>query len=435
MPQNLSSYDAALKDFYEGPIRGIMNDKCRIWKYLKKGEKPWEGRQVLFAVHVQRSFAISFCQAGEALPPTQNQVTIDSKIPRQQIWGHIGVTADVIAASKSDRGAFAKVVGFETKRMVKDMVMQMNRSAWGDGTGKFGEVLSYNAGTNTVTCRGMSDAQGTGLNGNADNRYVRTGMMIDIYTSAGAARMQGSRVTSVNNSNKTFVIIPGTGTSPSVGDGIYLYRPGGSAVNAEPMGVGGIVDDGTYVGTLQSVNRTTYPIWDSQIVNAGTFAAPAAITLDMIQTMIDNAAEGGDAEIKAMWSHASVRRQVLSLMLTDRRFNVAYAFSQGIKENQTSEDNLETTLDYNGIPFIVDRDCPWGTIFGTSPEDVKTWMNEEAHWIQSGSGGILQLVPNIAGLYQAQMAQFYNLGTDEDGPNSAGCIRNISATVTRVVNS
>lgn len=434
MPQTLNSYDAALKEFYEGPIREILNNQCRLKKYLKKGTKPWDGREINFPVHVQRSFAISFCQAGEALPATQNQVTIPSIITRKQCWAHIGVTADTIAASKSDRGAFAKVVGFETKAMIKDFSRMLNRSAWGDGTGKIAGVNSYNAGTTTVTTLRMTDAQGTGLNGNADNRYILAGMMIDFYTSAGAERMKGARVTSVNISNGTFVITPGTGTNPANGDGIYIYRPGGSPVGSEPMGMGGILDDGTYVGTLQSINRTTYPLWSSQVVNAGTFAAPGALTLNIVQTGLDAASEGGNGEPKIMWMHSSVRRELLALMTTDRRFNVAYEYKQGFKESQ-KEDDIGTTLDYNGIPAVIDKDCPWGTIFMHAPDDIKNWENEEAHWIQSGSGGILQLVPNIAGLYQAQMATFFNYGTDEAGPNSAVVIRNILATVQRVVNA
>lgn len=436
MPQNLSSYDAALKDLYTGPIRSIFNNKIRCRKYLKRGEKPWEGRQVVFPIHVQRSYAISFCVAGEALPATQNQVTIDAKIPRAQCWAHIGVGADVISASKTDRGAFAKVVGFETKAMVQDFANMNNRSSFGTGEGKIAEVKSFSAGTFTVTTMRMTDTQGSGINGNADNRFVRAGMMVDFYTSAGVSRYTGCRVTSVNNSNGTFVVtlgLPGTaGGNPAVTDGVYIYRPGGSPVGAEPMGMGGILDDGTWVGTLQNINRTSYPIFNSQIINAGTFAAPGALTLDLLQRAVDAASEGGNGEPKIIWCHSSVRREFVKLVVTDRRYTKPYDYSAGFKESQ-KEDDLSTTLDFDGIPFVTDKDCPWGTMFMHAPEDIKVWPNEEAHWIQAGSGGILQLVPNVAGLYQAQMAEFGNIGTDDGGPNSAAVIRFIAATVDRVV--
>lgn len=432
MPQTISSFDASLKEYYEGPVRRVINHNSRVMRYTKKDTKPWEGRLVRFPVHVQRSEAVAFLQGGEALPATQNQVTIECQINRKQCWGHIGLTDDLIEAAKTDRGSFERPMALEIEGMARDFVSVQNRAAFGTGEGKLGEVKSYNAGTTTVTCTAMTDPQGSGINGNAGNRFVRVGMLLDIYTSGGVARKLGVKVTSMNVANNTFVLTGGTGADPQATDGFYRARPSQlSPINNEPMGMGGVLDDGTYVGVLHNINRTTYPIWQAQILNAGTFAAPGALTLDLLQRAFDMASEGGNGEPRILWAHYSVRREYLKLLVTDRRYIEPYKYEPGFKESQTEED-LKTTLEFNGVPFVFDKDCPWATIFGHAPGTFTNWENAPGHWVQDGKGGVFQLVPGTAGLFQAQFSSYYNFGTNLAGPNSGFAIRNISATVDRV---
>lgn len=434
MPQTLASFDASLKEWYEGQIRQVLNDQARLKKRLKKGSKKWEGRHVRFPAHLQRGWGVGFLTAGEALPAAGNEVTAEVQIPRRQLWGHIRITHDVINAARSDAGSFERPVAFETKRMTQNLIQQCNRSAWGEGDGKLGEVESYNAGTLTVTTSRMTDAAGSGLNGNADNRYIHAGMHVDIYSSAGAAHVQNATVDSVNIANGTFVISGGTITlNPAAGDGIYLARPSGtSPIDGEPMGVGGIIDDGTFVATLHNISRTTYPIWNSQVINAGTLAAPGSLTEDLLQRGFDLASEGGGRKITQMWAHYSVRRELLALTVTQRRYEKPYEYKAGFKEGQTDTD-LETSLYFNEAPFLFDKHCPWRTIFMWDDEAVKLWESNEGEWVTDGRGGILTLVPGTAGLFQAQFAYYYNIGTDDTGPNSACVIRHIASTIDRVV--
>ena len=434
MPQNLANFDASLKEWYDGQIRVVLNYQARLKKRLKKGTKKWEGRHVRFPAHVQRSHAVMFGIGGEALPAARHQTTVEVQIPRRQIWGHIRITDDVVNAARSDAGSFERPVAFEVKMMTMEIVDMCNRSAWGDGSGKIAEIESWTGGTSTVTTSRLADAAGAGINGNADNRYIKAGMQVDIYTSAGAAVIQSAEVTSVNISNGTFVISGGVGAgTPAAGDGVYVARPSRSSpVDNEPMGVGGIVDDASFVTELHNVDRSTYPIWNSQVINAGTHAAPGALSLDILQRAFVLASEGGVGEPEQLWGHYSVRREYIALLTENKRYTQDYSYKEGIKEGQTEED-FSTTLEYNGRPFYFDKHVPWRSIFLFHGEAVKVWESGEPHWVQDGKGGILSLVPGSAGLFQGQYAYYYNLGTDDAGPNSACVIRHITSTVDRVV--
>lgn len=435
MPANLANINNLLKVQYLGVFRKILNFQARTVKALKPGTKEWSGLEIQFPFHSQRSNNVGFIIGGEALGAAGHQQQGKVTIPLRQLWGWIRVTHDAIKASRDKGGAFEKALALEMKMLALEIIDMAERSVWGDGTGKIGEVESYNGGTLTVTTSRMSDTAGSGLNGNADNRYIRPGMRLDFYTSGSAARMQGAVVDSVNISNGTFVITAGTGSNPAAGDGIYIMRPSGSTpINMEPMGIPGLIDDGTDVATLHGVVRSTFPIFNSHIINAGTFAAPGSFNEDMLQRAFDAADEAGYGPPKIIMSHHSTRREVLKHLVPDRRYLKPHEYAAGFSE-KNGEGVPKTELTYNNVPFMVSKHCPWRELFGWNPEVAKFYEYGPPEWVEDGSGNVLNRVPGLAGTLEGQMAWMYNVSVDDCGPNSAFRIKHISTTIDRVVHA
>lgn len=431
MTMTLANMNNLLKVQYLGAFRKVINFQARTVKMFKPGAKTWSGLQIEFPVHVQRSNAVAVGIGGENGPTAGYQHSAKTTIPAKQVYGYIRITKDAILQSKNRQAAFEQAVAIEMKGMSMEFLDLQERMIWGDGSGKIGEVEAYTAGTLTVTTSRLSDSAGSGLNGNADNRYIRIGQRLDFYNGS-SARMQGAVVTSVDISNGTFVITAGTGSNPAAGDGIYLARPSGATpIDMDPMGIPGIIDDGTYVSSLHGMSRTTYPIWKSQIINAGTFAAPGALQESMLQRAFDAADEGGAARPSWLCAHHSTRQKVVELLLVNRRYMDPLEYQAGFKENN-GEGAPRTELSYNGVPFMVSKYCPWRTIFGTNSDVIRFYQVADPDWIDDGNGGVLQRVPSVNGTYEAQMLMMYNIGTDDMGPNSAFAIRNISTTVDRV---
>lgn len=436
MPMTLANIDNLLKVQYLGVCRNVINFQARTVKACKPGTKTWSGKEIQFPFHSQRSNAVSFGIGGEDGPTAQYQQQAKVTIPLRQMWGFIRITKDAISASRDRSGAFEKAVSFEMEGMTKEMVDMAERSIWGDGTGKIGEVESYNAGTLTVTTSRMSDTVGSGLNGNADNRYIRVGQVLDFYTSGSALRSASATVASVNLSNGTFVLSAAASPSnPAAGDGIYIARPSGSTpIGMEPMGIPGIIDDGTYVATIHGVVRATYPIFNAQIINAGTFASPGAFQENILQRAFDAADEGSGMRPKWLFCHHSVRQEVVKQLVVNRRYMDPLEYQAGFKEGN-GEGLPQTELSYNGVPFMVSKYCPWGTIFGWNPNVARFYQYQEPSWVEDGNGGVLSRVPSINGTYEAQMWWPYNVSVDDNGPNSSFAIRFISATVDRVTHT
>lgn len=436
MAMTLANLDNLLKVQYLGVVRNVINFQARTVKACKPGTKTWSGKQIEFPFHSQRSNSVMFGVGGENGPAAQYQQQAKVTIPLKQMWGFVRITYDAKLASRDRAGAFAQAVSFEMQGMTKELVDLSERSIWGDGTGKIGEVASYNAGTRTVTTSRMTDAAGTNLNGNADNRYIRVGQVLDFYTSGSAARALTATVSSVNLANGTFVLSAAASPSnPAATDGIYIARPSGSSpINAEPMGIPGIIDDGTYVATLHGVVRATYPIFNAQIINAGTFAAPGNFQEQFLQRAFDAADEGSGMRPKWLFCHHSVRQEVVKQLVVARRYMDPLEYQAGFKEGN-GEGLPQTELSYNGVPFMVSKYCPWATIFGWNPNVARFYQYAEPSWVEDGGGNVLSRVPSITGTYEGQMAWMYNVSVDDNGPNSSFAIRNIAATVDRVVHT
>lgn len=435
MPQNLESMGNVLKTQFLGTLRNYINFQARTVNALKPGTKEWEGDEIKFPFHSERSNNVAFIKGGESLPAALAQQFARVTIPLRQMWGHVRVTYDAKKASRTKKGSFVKAIAVELKTMAKEIVDMSERSVWGDGTGKIGEVKS-STGTTTVTVTTMrlTDSQGTGINGNADNRYIRKGMRLDFYTSGGVARMVGAKVASVNLSNGTFTVTGGTGSNPALTDGIYIARPDGtSPIGMEAMGIPGIIDDGTNVANLHGVDRSLYPLFTSAVIHAGTFGSPGAISEDQLQRAMDAVDEACGGEVEILMAHHSTRRAFLSLLVTNRRYLKAHEYAAGFREKK-GEGKPKTSLTYNEVPFMVSKHVPWRAIYGWTPGVTRIYQYAEPEWVEDEQGNTMTMVPGIAGTLQAQMAWMYNVSVDDEGPNQAFVIDNINvSTIDRVV--
>lgn len=445
------SFDASLKDFYEGMVRRILNRQCRLYAYAKRGTKTITGRQVLFPVNLQGTSAVAFTTGGNNLPAAVAQSTTDTTIKMQEVWGRIQVNTDVIEQARDNRGAFERPVALEVERMVQDMTDRVNIALFGDGTGKLGEVLGIAGGGNTVDLKGLSQAAGTGINANQGARYLKIGDKVDFLTSAFAIRQQLFTVVSISigggASGSDRVTLDSSTAALAATDGVYwatqttnLKAQSSATVSMSPMGIGGIVDDGSFVQTLQAIDRSVAANvrWKANAINVGTsVAAPGALSLDIMQRGVDIASETGNGFPGVALCHHSVRREYIKLVQTDRRYTEPYKYEPGINESHLENWPWKTSLSFDGFPIAFDKHCQWQTMYFLDPRVVRKWVWKDFHWVRNGRNGgdTMYLLPGVAGTLEAQCAMFFNLGTDQVSPATCTVLRNITSTIDRYVDA
>lgn len=439
MPQTATTFDAVLKDWFGPKIVEVINNNVRMLKLLQKGDRPAQGKQVTFPVHKGRNLSVRYQTAGDTLLAAGAESSARVTIPFKQVFGNIRITEDVMKQSKTNRGAFEYAAAFEIENMTKNMMVQANRASFGDGTGKLGEVASFAAGV--LTMRGVAAADtaaNNGINGNASNRYIRVGDTIDILNSDQSTfTRQGATVTDCDFVNGTVTITGGGAGTPVANSGVYLSSPiaaAGAALRAvDPTGIGAIIDAGQFLATLFGIDRTAAgnQFWQAQKLDLGTFAAPGTINRRAAQRMEDMLYDAGWAQDYFIMSHASVRNEYADSLIGDRRFVEPYKYDAGFKESK-DDASMQTTLTFNGHPWLIDRDCTWRNAYFINPGTVRNYVLAEPHWIEDDKGAVMRVVTSIAATFEAQLAWYYNHGVEAMGPNTCGVIRQIASTPDRV---
>jgi hypothetical protein len=400
----VSGFDAALKDVYAGPIRNQLNEKTRLLDLFTKGDieqYEWEGRQVVLALRKARNAGVKATPESGGLPVAGKQGYANLKIPMRFIQGRITLAAQVMKASRSDKGSFARAMDTEQKGLVDDLARQRNRMIAGFGQGTLATVAT---GAASAT---QQLANPGGVTGTVNNtRFVKVGMMVAFTDPTGVTIRGVQTVLSVAEPNITVDASVTTTTADLVSLGTNSLGSNEGSFGVEPMGILGIVDSTTYVSVLFSLDR-------SQAVNSffrSTIMSNVGTILpDVLQRGIDNAEEVSGEVIDQFLCHVSVRREILKLTEADRRYmgsSAAQNFDAGTKAGA-----FKTEYTFNDIPIKVDKDFAYATLIGANKSHL-FWIPEvEGEWADD-DGTVLFRVPNQDN-YEARYRVYENFFSDK----------------------
>lgn len=421
MPQDTTTagFDAALKDVYTGPIREQLNKKTNILDLFTKGDVEqyeWEGRQAIFTLHKSRNAGVKATSEGGGLPAAGKQGYANLKIPMRYVHGRIELTTQVMKASRSNKGAFARAMDTEQKGLVNDMSRQRNRMLCYFGAGTLGVV---SAGANSAT-QAVKDPGGVAGTVNP-TRFLKAGMVIAFTDSTGVTIRGIRTISSVADPNITVDSAVNTTTGDLISVGSNAVGSDESSYNLEPMGLLGLVDSTSYVSSIHNIDR-------SQAANAffrsQVLGSVGALSPDVIQRAIDNTEELSGQIITDFLSHVSVRREYLKLTEADRRyaggssgatFDAGYAGKGGQKD-----------ATFSNLPFKVDKDFAYGILMGVN-RDHLYWIPEvEGEWADE-DGAILSRVKDKDN-YEARYRLFENFFSDQG--NAHFRMDGVTATVT-----
>src|SRR5476651_611172 len=136
--QTLAAFDAALKDLYVGPIVEQLNQKTYLLDQIERDSDHIDhtGRRAVVPLHKNRNRGRKSIADGGTLPSAGAQVYLDAIIPLRYHTYRIELTDQVVEASKTNEGAFASAIEVESKGVAVDMRKDINRQAFGQGTGQ-----------------------------------------------------------------------------------------------------------------------------------------------------------------------------------------------------------------------------------------------------------------------------------------------------------
>ena len=316
--------------------------------------------------------AVQFQASDDALAIPGRQNNQKFQIFDRMLTSNIRVFEKDIRNSEGNERAFVSHLDDEVNNAIEDTMKVANVDTFMDGSGIRGTISS---GTTSAT---QTLLVGTAF-GAFGSRYLQKGDVVDIFDSTLTTSRTGSNGLTINSitrssagGNATVVFNNSVATTTN---DVVVW--GAGKVNKAYMGLWGATDNGTT--TFQNVSRSTQPLTKGTVVDAGGNGLLES-HLQQLLSGVEIATGAGDT-VKEFRTGQAQFDAYVGLGYAQKRF-MDSKLDKGFQQ-----------VDYNGLPFKKDVDCPPAAIFGLNMEYVQNgiavpldWMDREGNMLKWDAG-------------------------------------------------
>lgn len=332
--QNLTNGLAQLKNFYEGPIVSQFNDDMPAYRAFEKDKKSWSGLQVVRPLKVIRNQGIGATSDGGVLPAIGYQQTVQAIIASKYNYLRFGITGPMIKSSQSDVGSFVRSAAYNLEEGYTDLKNDVSRQMLYNGNPWLSRLNAGAVATTSITVKGRED-------GEPAAKFLDTGMLVDIVTSAGVVQASGVSISAMTATptGTTATLTLSAAVTASTND--YVIRSG--SYGNEIQGVLTAEDGNTTV--VYNVDRSLYMQYQGNVIDLSA----AQLTLDSMQQAYDEAQRRGGGDFTAILCDYPSRRMYQKLLTPDKRYINTVEGDGGFANNKQSY------LEFNGTPLVADK--------------------------------------------------------------------------------
>lgn len=423
MAQTIANAAALLKTVYRQMLVDMVNSETAIHDRFKKmPSELWEGETIEWAFRTGRTQAFGSYRPGGPLPEAQSQPTSVMNVPLKFLGGRIGIDTPTMKVSRSNRGSFKRLWDYETDMFKVDFIDYINELSWGDGRGIV--ALASSAGTGITTL--AVDSPG-GIAGSINGaRFCQPNMRIAILDPTSFAVLAVRKIISYSDDGDSIVLNAAVSAVEAPNNALIVRAPNLSVTdvndvsfNRDPMGLIGMIDDGTYVNNYNGVNRTTTPVARSTVISG-----VGALSYDIMQQLQDTCAtQSRGSRFTEWWCEYGVRRAFLALQVANRMFvstGGASNFDVGFKGNALDEDPK-----FGGTPVKVDKDAPYSILFGWNSRHALNFENTPFEWADE-DGAVMSRLDGVDA-FEAVARMYFN--RCDEMPNASGRLDDIDNTI------
>ena len=431
MPATLSTMSSLFKETYEAGVKNQLNSSRPMLKYFESLDtKDWTGLEHVVKVRVNRNRGVYFAAERGARPSAGQQRVESMRIPMRYLYGQIEITKQLMEASRSNESSVARGLRFEMDGLVDDLRIQSQFALWQFGVG-IRCLCQGDPGTDT---RFEVDAPGGIAGATNGARFLNEGDFIVWVNANGVLQAGGTREITGIATDGTYVDVSAA-INTNTSDNDYIIKAYGSDAsiainntdyNHPPMGLLGLVDDGTYNNNYFGLNRTSFPIMRSTVISA-----VGAISGDVIMRGIHSARSIGKGKISMLWCEDSVLRAYITLTNDLRRYQGSDLLSPDAGTTAASQDADESAsgLKFGKIPIHTDLDAPYGMMFGLDTRPFARYVMNPGSWVDDDGNTLFRsatLVDDFTADYRL-WEQFVNFQ-----PNTSFRLEGISANVVAI---
>ena len=393
--QSISSGLAQLKNYYQGPIVDQFNEETPIYRGAEKGKHSWSGLQVVRPLKVRRNQGIGATSDGGTLPNIGRQTTIQAIIAAKFNYLRFGITGPMIKASQNDVGSFVRSAAYELQEGYKDLQTDVNRQMSWDGTGTLAKVNANVVASNSIVIKGREDTEPALKFVDIDGTY-------DIYTSGGALVQAGVTVSAITSGDASSTTATLTVT-PAVTASANNILVRANSYGQEIQGLLTQLDGATT--TVFNIDRSLYQSTQGNVINVA-----GQLTLDKLQQAWNEGMRRGAGKYSAIYSDFDSLRYYQKLLTPDKRYTNTVKGDGGFAEKD------KFYLDFNGVAWVPDKDCPTRIFFLPESMITKYVLAEMEFADETGSMYIAQ---TSADSFETRVRLFANLFNEKASASAA----------------
>lgn len=421
--QTLTTADAILKDVYRGLIVEQLNQETYMLDQVeqKNGNEigSFQGRRLVFAVHTGRNLGRGIASDGGTLATAGAQNYLNGYVNIHYYDGGIEITDLLVAQSESNVGAFVRGLNAEMDGALTDMKKQLTQSVYQNSNGILANWVSGTGTGSSVTI--VVDS----------GQYIHVGDTVDLLTASnGTVKAAGVTVTAVSfngtadssTQTQAQVTLSSVTTAGASGDALYISGTRGNATE-------GLTDICSTGRTLHGINSATYPIWDSNVVNAGQADPSEDLFIQLAQKARYRSGKNMDVYVTSL----GIQRRLARTYVSQKRYNDAQAtkIDGGYSAIYVATPN-------GSVPVVADVDAPFGKAFGLEKSSFAWAEVRRPDWLAApdGKGSILHLKDGSSAgtketVWQAWIT--WPCSLVNEAPNRSGQIENLNDDIPNVL--
>lgn len=372
--QSISSGMAELKNYYQGPIVDQFNEDTAIYRGADKGKHSWSGLQVVRPLKVRRNQGIGATSDGGILPAIGRQTTIQAIIPAKFNYLRFGVTGPMIKSSQNDVGSFVRSAAYELQEGYKDLQSDVNRQLSWNGDGNLARMSATVVASTSIVIKGREDTE-TAL------KFVDVDGVFDIYDMTVPAvpvlvqsGVTVTAITSGNAASSTATLTVTPAVTASINNILVRTNSMGNEINGLLTQLDG------QTSTVFNINRATYIQTQGNYLDVNL----QQMTLSRLQQLWNEGLRRGAAKYSAIYSDFISLEFYQKLLTPDKRYTNTVKGDGGFAEKD------KFYLDFNGIAWVPDKDCPTRVFFLPESTITKYVLAEMEFADETGSMYIAQ---------------------------------------------
>lgn len=379
--QTLKTLEKALKYNYLPVFENQITTKASPF-FAKIEKVPLTSNTIVASAPVGLSGGFGFGEEGMATPQSGAQVYEGFKLDSTDMYVDVCISQKAVKLGTKS-GSMVNALDAEIKGAYEAAKWNVARSIFGNGTGKLTTIsLGSNETTGTV----------------ADTRFLKEGLIVDIYTSAEEKRGT-ARIKSIDRANKKVTFYEGIVGVTDANDFLTVQN----SYNREITGLGAIFDDS--ITKLYGVEKAT-----NQFIKPVVVDAQGDISDGILRSGIREAADDKNSEIDMLlcgykaYDHYAEYLKVNNIHVVDK------VIAGGFKA-------LVFTMDNREIEIVSERFVPETEIWGVNTDSFK-FHATDWEFAELNGGSIFNLMERQSA-YRALLANYGNLMCSNPG----GCVR------------